>query len=117
MNETRAAYNLKPLTVDPALARAARAHSRHMVLRRSFTHGQFMCRMRRFGVRGAVVAENIAWWPDTRALARIVVRLWLRSPHHRLNLLRPGFRRVGIGAVGGVYRGGKVRMVTVDFAG
>jgi hypothetical protein len=46
------------------------------------------------------------------------VRLWLRSPRHRGNLLRPGFRRLGIAAPRGEFLGWRgARVVTLDFAG
>ena len=117
INVTRARHHLPELQLDPALERAARSHTRDMLLRGYFDHGSFLARMERFGVRGRAVGENLAWWPGSRALAHAVVRIWLRDPAHRANLLRPGFRRVGVAAVRGRYGGGKVRMVTADFAG
>ena len=43
---------------------------------------------------------------------------WLASPEHRANLLRPGYRTVGVGARKGTFEGyaGAV-VVTTDFAG
>ena len=44
--------------------------------------------------------------------------MWLNSPPHRKNLLRAGFRRVGVGAMMGTFSGtGGARVVTADFAG
>ena len=116
MNEARAAHNLTPLRVDAALQRAARAHSEDMLSRGYFDHGKFASRMQRHGVRARTMAENIAWWAGYR-WARRIVNMWLRSPNHRENLLRPGFRRVGIATTSGLFAGSKVRMVTADFAG
>jgi uncharacterized protein YkwD len=48
---------------------------------------------------------------------QVIVRQWLNSPAHRENLLRPGYRRVGLGAAIGTYSGVRARMVTADFAG
>lgn len=115
MNEARTAHKLKPLKIDSALQRAARAHSRDMLLRGYFDHGQFLTRLQNFGVRGRVVGENIAFYGGYQ-WARKVVTLWLRSPAHRDNLLHPGFRRVGVGTLHGSFAGSKVRMVTADFA-
>jgi uncharacterized protein YkwD len=47
-----------------------------------------------------------------------IIGKWLASPSHRLVLLRPGFRRVGIGIVTGTFNGrGGASVVTADFAG
>jgi len=118
MNESRRAHGLPLLRVDATLQRAARAHSRDMIARGYFDHGAFGTRLSRFGVRGEVIGENLAAASGRRALARHIVRMWLGSPGHRANLLRPGFRRVGIGALPGRLPGlGNVRVVTADFAG
>jgi uncharacterized protein YkwD len=46
------------------------------------------------------------------------VNRWLASPRHRVVLLRPGFRRVGIGISFGMFAGrGNATVVTADFAG
>lgn len=116
MNQARAAHSLPPLKLDPTLQRAARAHSKDMLRRGYFDHGKFVRRMARYGVRARVVAENLAW-SASYSWARRIVNMWLRSPGHRVNLLRPGFRRVGVALVRGSFAGSKVRMVTADFAG
>lgn len=118
MNETRAAHGLPPLRLDPRLQRAARAHSSDMIRRQYFGHGPFVSRLARFGVRGTRVGENLAWGVGGGADARGIVRRWLASPSHRANLLRRGFRRVGIAAVVGPFAGhSNAAVVTADFAG
>lgn len=118
MNEARRARGLPPLRVDSRLQRAARAHSKDMVRRGYFDHGAFGLRLTRFGVRGRVLAENLAASQGHRPKARQIVRMWLRSPGHRANLLGSAFQRVGIAAIPGRLPGlGKVRVVTADFAG
>jgi uncharacterized protein YkwD len=118
MNEARAAHGLSPLRLDPKLQRAARAHSSDMIRRQYFAHGPFLSRLARFGVRGPRVGENLAWGIGSGADPHVVVRRWLASPRHRANLLRPGFRRVGISAVLGPFAGyGQAAVVTADFAG
>jgi uncharacterized protein YkwD len=117
MNKTREHYGLPPLQLDPALERAARAHTKDMVRRRYFNHGPFFKRMEHYKVRGRVMGENLAYWPGSGVRAARIVRIWLHSPEHRANLLRAGFRRVGVSALAGRFAGGKVRMVTADFAG
>jgi uncharacterized protein YkwD len=118
MNQARAAHGLRPLTLDVTLQRAARAHSLDMLRRDYFAHGPFASRILRFGVRGPIVGENLAWGVGTRGEARGVVAGWLNSPLHRRNLLRPGFRRVGVASLVGSFRGAEgARVVTANFAG
>src|SRR5690348_6361344 len=87
INDARAAYGLKPLRVDPALTRAARAHSLDELRRGYFDHGPFAARLFRFGVRGPYLAENLAWGLGPASSPTAIVRMWLRSPLHRANLL------------------------------
>lgn len=118
MNGARAEHGLRPLRVDDALQRAARAHSLDMIRRDYFAHGAFASRLVSFGVRGPEVGENLAWGVGATARARAVVGMWLRSPGHRRNLLRPGFSRVGVASLPGPFHGLAVaRVVTADFAG
>ena len=118
INNVRAAHGLAPLRIDRKLERAARAHSRDMVRRGYFDHGDFATRVSRFGARGPLLGENIAWGTGRRGTAAGIVAAWLASPPHRANLLRPGFRRIGIGRVVGRFYGlGGARVVTADFAG
>ncbi len=118
MNRVRAAHGLAALRHDAALHRAARSHSRSMVARNLFSHGNFAARMRSFGVRGPRLGENLGWGTGGAASPRAIVQAWLASPAHRANLLRPGFRRVGVGAIIGTFAGASgARVVTADFAG
>jgi uncharacterized protein YkwD len=41
--------------------------------------------------------------------------MWLQSPGHRENLLRPSFRTVGLGLARGVWNGRAALYVTADF--
>jgi uncharacterized protein YkwD len=118
MNEARAAHGLAPFRLDPRLQRAARAHSGDMIRRQYFAHGPLVSRLARFGVRGPRVGENLAWGVGSAGDPRAVVRSWLASPPHRANLLRRGFRRVGLGVLAGPFAGqGRALVVTADFAG
>ena len=118
MNEARQAYGLRPLRIDPRLLRAARWQSSNMAAHGYFSHGAFGSRMAQFGIRGRYLGENLAFGSGGGGAARSVVRAWLASPPHRLNLLRPGFRRVGIGAaIGASGSLSGARLVTADFAG
>ena len=118
LNRVRAAHGLAPLRFDPHLQRAARAHSRDMLVTQIFQHGAFDARMVRFDVRGTLTGENLAWGKGQLGSASSIVRLWLASPEHRANLLRSGFTRIGIGDLVGPFRGfGSTHVVTADFAG
>jgi uncharacterized protein YkwD len=118
VNATRAAHGLRPLRFDPHLARAAEAHSVRMLRTDTFAHGAFAKRMRAFHVKGPLVGENLAWGEGGYAAARAIVDEWLASPEHRANLLRPGFVRIGIGAVRGTFQGhARAVVVTADFGG
>ena len=118
LNRVRTAHGLTPLRFDPRLQRAARAHSRDMLVTQIFQHGAFGARMVQFDVRGTLTGENLAWGNGSLGTASSIVRAWLASPEHRANLLRPGFTRIGIGDLVGPFLGyDGAHVVTADFAG
>jgi uncharacterized protein YkwD len=118
LNLVRAAHGLAPLRYDPHLQRAARRHSREMLVTQIFEHGAFGARMARFDVRGSLTGENLAWGNGPFGSANSIMQAWLASPEHRANLLRPGFRRIGIGDLVGPFLGySGAHVVTADFAG
>ena len=118
INAARAAHGLAPVRPERRLQRAARAHSAVMLRTGSFFHGSFVHRLAAFGIRARAAGENLAWGVGSRAQARAVVRSWLLSPPHRANLLRPGFRRVGVGALVGPFSGyARATVVTAVFVG
>jgi uncharacterized protein YkwD len=117
VNQVRAQHGLRKLAVDLRLERAARSHSRAMIRSGSFAHGDVRRRLAGVGIRGAY-GENLAWGVGSSASAASVVQMWLNSPPHRANLLRPGFRRLGIGRRVGPFAGyHDAAVVTADFAG
>jgi uncharacterized protein YkwD len=118
MNRVRAQHGLHTLRLDTHLQRAAVAHSREMIATDVFAHGAFARRMLRFDVKGRIAGENLAWGTGTASSARAIVAAWLASPEHRANLLRPSFRRIGVGDLIGPFQGyGDAHVVTADFAG
>lgn len=118
MNQVRAAHGLRPLRADARLEVAARGHSRKMLRTGIFFHGAFSARIRRVGVRAPRVGENLAWSAGALGPAQSIVQAWLASPPHRANLLHPGYRIVGVGALRGCFSGHRgTLMVTTDFAG
>lgn len=118
MNRVRAAHGMRSLRLSSTLQRAARAHTADMLRRDYFAHGPYLSRLVSFGARGPMVGENLGWGVGPRAQAGWIVQAWLRSPLHRRNLLRPGFRLVGVASLRGTFRGYTgARVVTADFAG
>jgi uncharacterized protein YkwD len=116
MNAVRSSHGLPALRVDSHLVRAARGHSSDMLRRQYFAHGSVAGRAVAAGARGPLFGEDLAW--ATGLTAQWVVDRWLASPSHRAVLLRPGFRRVGLGIVFGTFIGhGGAGVVTADFAG
>ena len=118
VNSARTTRGLAPLRLDRVLTRAARSHSHAMLVQGRFAHGDFAARMRQFGATGPALGENLAWGSGGFARARSIVLGWLNSPHHRANLLRPGFTRIGLGAAIGTFAGERsATVVTANFAG
>jgi uncharacterized protein YkwD len=126
VNAVRAAYGGPPLVLDRRLGRAARRHSREMVLRRYFAHespdgARFSARIAATGWmprhRRWYVGETLAWGWGTSAAPSMIVAAWLRSPSHRRVILDPRYRRVGIGIVRGTpVAGGRAGLTyTADF--
>jgi uncharacterized protein YkwD len=118
MNGTRQAHGLAPLRIDARLQRAACRHSSAMLRTDTFSHGAFAARIRRTGVRARRVGENLAWGVGALSEAHAIVNAWLASPEHRANLLRPGYRAVGVGIRVGSFGGyAAASLITADFAG
>ena len=117
LNRARREHGLPALRYSDSLHRAARAHSMDMVRRGYFAHGPFARRLSAFGVRAPLVGENIAWGTGPAGKAGTILQEWMASPEHRANVLRPGFRRIGVGTVIGNYVGRWATVVTADFAG
>lgn len=118
VNDVRAEHNLRPLRVDAHLVEAARAHSSTLLRTNVFEHGSFAERIALHGARGPAFGENLAWGTGRLASARSIVVAWMASPGHRANLLRPGWRRIGVGALNSRFLGHPgATVVTADFAG
>lgn len=117
INSVRSSHGLRRLRVDVRLVRAARAHSRDMLRRQYFAHGDFASRIRGFRVRGRIFAENLVWGSGVMTPSADVAQ-WLASPPHRANLLDPRLRRVGVATPVGSFGGfSPATVATADFAG
>jgi len=117
VNSVRTVHLLTKLRVDFHLERAARSHSRDMVLHDYFAHGNLLARMLRFRVRGHVFAENLAMGRGVMS-ANATVANWLASPPHRAVLLDPELRRIGVATPVAAFGGwSSATVVTADFVG
>lgn len=128
LNAIRALHGLVPLRLDPALTASAAAHSTQMGLDGYFEHrsadGTVFWRRIQHWYRSAgypywSVGENLLWAsPDVDPAEAL--RLWMRSPEHRANILAPRWRQIGIAAVHldaapGAFHGLPVTIITTDF--
>lgn len=121
-NRTRIDRDRKPLCIHPKLQRVAREHSRDMIRRDYFDHdtegsGESACdRVREIGYRYRLCGENIAFGSGDLGKPDEIFKSWMQSTGHRRNILKPGFREIGIGAVTGEYEGYEnTTMWTADF--
>jgi uncharacterized protein YkwD len=113
-NQARAQAGLPALKLDPGLTAAARQHSARMAAQQKLTHdfpGEPALPVR-LGARVAVPltaeGENVGY----AATVEGSQQAFMRSPHHRANLLDADFNVVGFGVV----RSGRLVYVTQDFA-
>lgn len=102
INGLRADQGLRPLRSSRRLARLASRHSRDQLRYDRLSHDSgsgtpFRVRMARIA-RRAIVGETVGWLPDgINDRADALVMMWMRSPGHRAQLLRPRFRKIGVG--------------------
>jgi len=126
LNAARARAGLSALRPAAALDAAAAAHARSMLEEGFFAHESSngepsWVRISRFYALTPAwrVGENLIWRRG-RVEAGAVVRAWLESSAHRVNVLSPVWREVGVAAVAGqrapgVYGRRTVTLVVVDF--
>jgi uncharacterized protein YkwD len=94
----RAFPQVPPLKLSPVLSRAALAHAKDMSAHKLFEHrgsdGSTPAdRVLRAGYNWMAVAENIA---EGAASAEVVVRGWLDSPGHCVNIMGAQYREMGL---------------------
>lgn len=118
INKVRVDRGRGPVRLNPQLRIAARAHTRDMLQRQYFAHGDFAGRIVAAGAPGSRVGENLGWVEAGQMPVETIIYLWMQSPPHRAVLLRPGFELVGVGVARGPFRGYQSTVVvTADFAG
>jgi uncharacterized protein YkwD len=101
INAERAQHGCGPLTIDPRLNQAALRQSEAMARQHFFDHkdpdgttpGQ---RVRDTGYVFQMMGENIEAGTDT---AEEAVRVWMKSPGHRANILTCAYKETGLALV------------------
>ena len=122
LNAERRKRGLAPLRENSKLDRASLGHSRDMVRRKYFEHGDFAGRIKASGyLSGAFsydIGENIAWGGGSYSTPKSIVNSWMHSPGHKANILSRSFREIGIGIARGAPQrgaGGDAATYTTDF--
>jgi uncharacterized protein YkwD len=128
LNLVRAQHHLASLRLSDGLVAAARQHSSQMTADGYFAHNSadgmsFWKRLLQYYPQLSTgtwsVGENLLWTSGSvdpqKALA-----LWMASPDHRANILKPSYRDIGIASVAaaaapGTYEGLNVVVITTDF--
>jgi uncharacterized protein YkwD len=113
VNKARRHHKARPLTSDPGLQSAARAHSAAMDASDFFSHmgdGTPIDRVKASGYLGGAstwsVGENIHWGPGHQGSPKATVSRWMRSAMHRSTMLSRQFRNIGVGVAMGSPAGG-----------
>jgi uncharacterized protein YkwD len=96
VNDIRHRAGLRLLGNDAYLARFAMARSAAMADDRRLSHSGWESGLRRAGLTDEALGENVAYNFDA---PDAVVEGWMRSPGHRANILRPIYKRIGVGCV------------------
>jgi hypothetical protein len=120
LNAERARHGLPPLQPEARLESASQLHSEDMVRRGYFEHDtpdgvDPQQRMLEAGypANNAFTGENIARATGAESSPVEIVDAWMHSPPHRENILRPGFREIGVG----VWVKRDQALYTTDFGG
>jgi uncharacterized protein YkwD len=106
LNNARANHGLRRFRLGSSIQSGAHYWARYLLRHDSFRHGRLEVAM----------AENIGWLTCRRDWAHDLTRMWLNSYAHRVNLLNPSFRRIGVGVTRGSWAGyGCVRIGVTRF--
>jgi uncharacterized protein YkwD len=116
INSARAAAGVAPLRASATLTSAAIWQSQALARAGYLDHtspdgSTLIDRLARVRWSGMAAGEDLA----VAGAPADAVSMWLQSPGHRENLLRPSFRTVGLGLARGVWNGRAALYVTADF--
>ncbi|HEY3614050.1 MAG TPA: CAP domain-containing protein [Gaiellales bacterium] len=117
INSARAGAGVAPLRSSGALTSAAAWQSDVLahagILDHTSPDGSTLTdRLTRVRWHGSAAGEDLA----IASSPAVAVAMWMQSPGHRENLLRPTFRSIGVGLARGVWNGRSALYVTADFA-
>ncbi len=113
VNKEREKHNLQPVTLNDSLRQLARKYSDTMFKDGYFSHydkegSSPFDRMDQKKIEYSYAGENLALAPTVE----LAMQGLMNSPGHRANILKPEFKKVGIGVVdGGIYG----KMFTQEF--
>jgi uncharacterized protein YkwD len=104
INEERAAHDLGAVVRDQSLKEAAQAHSEVMVQTGCLAHqcageDDLETRLRDVGYLDGAEMWRFAENTGCGVSAEAMVANWMATRFHRVNILQPKFRDVGVGAV------------------
>ena len=116
INSARAAAGVPPLRASVSLSSAAAWQSQVLAQAGYIDHtspdgSTLLDRLTRARWHGTTAGEDLAVAPTPSD----AVVMWMQSPGHRENLLRPSFHTVGLGLAQGVWSGREAVYVTADF--
>jgi uncharacterized protein YkwD len=123
-NQIRAKNGLPLLKGNTRLRHAAEGHAVDMVQAGYFSHtsksgATMVDRILAAGYvrsdQGWLLGENLEWGTGTMATPRGAVDAWMNSPGHRANILKRGYRHLGIGITLGNPFGDAGVTYAVDF--
>lgn len=124
VNGMRTSRGLRALRMNRQLNTFATSFSRRMVREQFFAHDvpngpDFQARARASAYaktsRRMTMGENLAWGSSELATPAAIVDAWMRSPGHRVNMLRRDFRDIGLGVVLGAPQEGDVGGVAITY--
>lgn len=108
LNAERGRQGLAPLQRRTQLELASQLHAEDMIARQFFEHDtpdgvdpQQRMLAAGYPSSNAITGENIAWATGPRASPADIVFLWMHSPPHRENILRPEYTEIGMGLARG----------------
>jgi uncharacterized protein YkwD len=97
INHIRANHGLSRLNCTSYANGIARYHSKRMAAERRMWHTQDLYSKLRSRTRLWTWGENVGY---AKTVDRVVY-MWMHSPSHRANILKPAFHRCGIGVAWG----------------
>ena len=117
-NNTRSKDNLKPLSENETLKKAAYAKAQDMFKNQYFEHTSPAGKtpwefINKAGYDYAYAGENLAIDFDNIETTHIA---WMGSPAHKANILNPNYSEIGVASVSGLYNG-KTTIITVEMFG